>query len=216
MYLTAEQIAQLYDFSGIFEVALKGLFTARQVKAFTTQAVSSTGDPAADQELIDQGFEIIDFQRDRPRIEIMFTPGAGREQFRPLRISEVREIPVETSWSGQYKLDVITLADIRVHREFVTAVRFILHTQLYTLNADYLPRHRIQVDYKDAGSSPAMECDKGSFQTIMLFDLDFSIQDDAWPVLNPDTPPPPPLTDRLVDTDGNPIVDTDGNRIVLF
>ena len=217
MNITAEQIAALFDFPGIFEPALKSLLTAREIKAFTTQAVSSTGDAGADHELIDQGFEIIDFQRDRPRVEILFTPGAGQGQFRPLRISELQEIPIETSWSGQYKLDVITLPDIRAHREFVTAVRFIVHTQLYTLNGNILDKHRIQVDFKDAGSSPALEADKGSFQTVMLFDLDFSIQDDAWKQIEfSDVAPEPESGDEILDTGGQEILDTGGNPILAF
>jgi hypothetical protein len=180
---SAEQIAALFDFPGIMEPALKGLFTLREIKAFTTQAVPSTGDAAADQVLTGQGFDIIDFQRDRPRVEIMFTPGAGQGQFRPLQITDDTAVPVETSWSGQFKLEVITAPDVRIHRAFVTAVRFIMHTQLYTLNGNFLDKHRIQVDVKDGGTSPMMHADEGAFQTTQLFDLDFSIQDDAWATL---------------------------------
>jgi hypothetical protein len=62
-------------------------------------------------------------------------------------------------------------------------VRFIMHTQLYTLNGNFLDKHRIQVDVKDGGTSPMMHADEGAFQTTQLFDLDFSIQDDAWATL---------------------------------
>lgn len=212
--LTPEQIAALFDFPGIFEPALKTLFTARQVKAFTVQALQSTGDPVADQALIDQGFEIIDFQYDRPRVIIMFTPGAGQLQFRPLQIDEFREVPVETSWSGQFKLDVVTAADIRVHRQFVTAVRWILLTQIYTLNGTVLDKHVIQRDVKDAGSTPAMESDKGDFQTIMLFDLDFSIQDDAWPIFIPDKPDVIPAGGPLATEDDLNLETEDGQQLV--
>ncbi|HZQ47834.1 MAG TPA: hypothetical protein VFC07_12520, partial [Verrucomicrobiae bacterium] len=189
------------------------LFTALEVKAFTMQAVPSTGNAAEDQALLDAGFELIDFGRDRPRVEILFTPGAGQGQFRPLRISSDREIPVETSWSGQFKLDVITLPDIRVHRQFVTAVRFVMHTQLYLLNGNYLDRHRIQVDVKDSGTTPAMESDKGDFQTTLLTDIDFSIQDEAWPEIAETAPA---TFEPLQDTQGNAFTDTKGEEILGY
>jgi len=214
MNLTAEQIAALFDFPGIFEPALKGLFTALEIKAFTLQAVPSTGDAMADQALIEQGLEIIDFQRDRPRVEIMFQPGAGQGQLRPLRISDTQEIPVETSWGGQFKLEVITLPDIRIHRAFVTAVRFVMHTQLYTLNGNQLTRHVIQRAFTDSGSTPALQPDQGDFQTTLLFDLDFSIQDDAWPEFIPADLTP--ALKELLDTAGAPITDTAGDPIEAF
>jgi hypothetical protein len=179
---TAEQIAANYDFPRVFEPALKTLLTLREIKAFTSQMTISTGDDAADQALLDQGWEIIDFQKDRPRAEIFFSPGAGQGQFRPLTLNGV-ELPVETSWSGQFKLDVFTTDDIKIHSAFVTALRFIMHTQLLCLNGNQLTMHRIQVDPRDAGTTPVLAPEKGVFQTTMLTDLDFSIQDDAWATL---------------------------------
>src|SRR5690242_7850864 len=107
---TPEQIAAIYDFQQVMELALKTIFTAQQIKAFTSQMIESTGNSANDQALIDQGWDIINFQKDRPRVEILFTPGAGQDQFRAATINGV-EVPVETSWSGQFKLDVITRAN---------------------------------------------------------------------------------------------------------
>jgi hypothetical protein len=180
---TAEAIAAIYDFPRVFEVALKTLFTAREIKAFTSQMLESTGDEAADQELIDAGWEIIDFQKDRPRVEIFFVPGAGQEQYRATTIGE-DEFPVETSWKGQYRLDVFTRDNIKVHSAFVTAIRFIMHAQLLSLNGSALTLHKIQTFQKDSGTTPMEKPEEGIFQTSLLFDIDFSIQDDAWDTLN--------------------------------
>jgi hypothetical protein len=213
---SAEQLAAVYDFQGVMEVALKSLFTAREVKAFTSQFIVSTGNDAEDEALIEQGYEILDFQRDRPRVEITFTPGAGQDQFAAKIIAGV-EMPVETSWSGQFKVDVITAPDIRVHKAFVIAVRFLLHTQLQSINgSEYLPLHRIQPFAMDAGTSPQMKTDQGDFQTTLLFDIQFSIQDDAWDLLAAgDAPPPPvPAGNAIEDTGGNPFEDTGGNQIL--
>lgn len=182
---TAEQIASIYDFQGILELALKTLFTLREVKAFTSQMTPSTGDPAADQALIDEGWDILDFQKDRPRVEIIFTPGAGQGQFRATTIAGLeKQVSIDTSFKGQFRLDVFTLPDIAVHKAFVTAVRFIMHTQLLTLNGTTLLRHRIQPDLMDAGTTPITKAEQGTFSTTLLFDVDFSIQDDAWEQLN--------------------------------
>jgi len=187
--ITPEIIAAIYDFPGIFEPALKALFTAREIKAFTSQAVESTGDAGEDQELVEQGFEIIDYQKDRPRVEIIFTPGASQGRYRNTIVSGI-ELPLDIAWSGQFKLDVFTAADVRIHRALVTQVRFIMHTQLLQVNA-FLPdgtagnpgtltRHRIQPCQKDSGTTPIMRPEDGSFQTSLLTDIDFTIQDDAW------------------------------------
>lgn len=217
---TAEQLAAVYDFQGIMEVALKSLFIEREIKAFTSQYVVSTGDDAQDAELVEQGFEILDYQKDRPRVEITFMPGAGQDQF-AAKIIAGFEMPVETSWSGQFKLDVITAPDIRVHKGFVIAVRFLMHTQLQSVNgSEYLPLHRIQSFAMDAGTSPQMKTDQGDFQTTVLFDIQFSIQDDAWDLLvvgeAPPAPPVPPAGEAIQDTGGNPLVDTGGNEILGF
>jgi hypothetical protein len=189
---TAEQIAEIYDFPRVMEVSLKALFTAREVKAFTSQMIGSTGDAAQDQALIEQGWDIIDFQKDRPRVEIFFQPGAGQGRFRATTVNGI-VIPLETAWNGQFKLDVFTLPDIRAHAAFVTMVRFIMHTQLLQVNA-FLPdgtqgnpgtllSHRIQSFQKDAGTTPLMKSEEGVFQTSLLTEIDFSIQDDAWATL---------------------------------
>lgn len=180
---SAETIAALYDFPRVFEPALKTLFTLREIKAFTSQMITSTGDDAADQQLIDEGWDIIDYQKDRPRAEIYFTPGAGQGQFRVTTIGGI-EVATETSWSGQYRLDVFTSDDMRVHSAFVTAIRFILHTQLLSLNGNQLLMHAIKVQPKDTGTTPTLNPEKGVFQTSLLTDIDFSIQDDAWATLN--------------------------------
>jgi hypothetical protein len=41
---TPKQIASIYDFERVMELALKGLFTDNEVKAFTSQMIVGTGD----------------------------------------------------------------------------------------------------------------------------------------------------------------------------
>lgn len=183
-------IALVFDFEHIFEVAIKALFIANAIKAFTSQMTASTGNAAQDAALVAAGWDIIDFQKDRPRVEITFTPGSGAQQWNNKTFTgsvtgynPTGEIPVETSWKGQIKLDLITPADMQIHTAYRNFVRFLMHTQLTTLNNTALTLHRIQSFYHDAGTTPVLKPETGLFQTSMLYDLDFSIQDDAWATL---------------------------------
>lgn len=223
-------IAAIYDFPGIFEPALQTLFVSRGITAFTSQAVASTGDALQDQELVEQGFEIIDYQKDRPRVEILFVPGSGQERFRPTLVEGV-EIPLEVAWAGQFKVDVFTLPDVRMHRAYVTMVRFILHTRLLQVNA-FLPdgttpgnpgtlkKHRIQNYQTDSGTTPHMQPEPGVFQTSLIMDINFSIQDDAWADFNPDIEGgggvQPQPSEPILDAKGFAILDAKGKRILGF
>ena len=182
---TPENIAKVYDFSNVFEVALKTLFTSgpTQVKAFTSQMIPTTGDASQDAQLQQQGYEIIDFIKDRPRVEIFFTPGAGQERHEAQNIGGF-DTSVETSWKGQFRLDCTTDADIRQHSAFVTMVRYVMHTQLYNgINGKILQNHYIHQFAKDSGTTPMIKTEEGLFQTTLLFNIDFSIQEGAWALL---------------------------------
>jgi len=176
---TTENIALIYDFERVMETSLKSLFTANNIKAFTSQMIARSGDKEQDAAAVKAGYDLIDFQKDRPRAEIMFTPGAGQGRFVAKVIGDI-EMPVETSWKGQFKIDLITAADIRIHAAFRTVVRFIMHTQLLSVNGTSLLLHKIQTFYRDGGTSPVMKPEEGIFQTTMIFDLDFSLEDCAW------------------------------------
>lgn len=185
---TNDQISALYNFEAVMEMALAQLFIANDVKAFGTQWIpkASTGDAAADAATdaanIALGYSLLDFQLDRPRVEIMFTPGAGAGQFNNKVIAGT-EMPVETSWSGQFKVDCITPEDSILHAQFRTLIRYILHTQLQSINGNQLTMHKVQQFAMDAGTTPVLKLEEGVFITTILFDINFSIQDDAWDTL---------------------------------
>lgn len=179
---TPDQIAAVFDFERVFELAAKALLTANNIKAFTSQMIVTSGSADGDAALVAQGWDIINFQKDRPRAELIFTPGAGQKQPR-VAVFNGNEFPVETAWKGQYKIDLITGADMRIHAAFRTMVRFVMHTQLLTINGPYLDLHQIQSFHADNGTSPVMKPEDGVFQTTMLFEIDFGILDAAWATL---------------------------------
>lgn len=217
MNVSAEQIAAVYDFESVLERTLQTLFNNELITSFTCQDFGAMKDDGKGNQV-----PVIDFQKDRPRVEILFTAGAGQGQFRPLTVDGV-EVPVETSFKGQYRLDIVTAADIKIHAAYRTLIRYLLHTQLLSVNGvDPMTLHRIHRFQMDAGTSPTYKPDEGTLRTILTFDIDFSIQDDAWltvvpPVpAEPDITPVPVETRTIDDTDGNPLVDTEGNELTGF
>jgi hypothetical protein len=170
-----EQIAAVYDFENVLEAGLQALFDSLKIKSFTTQdfgAENADGTPK------------IDFQKERPRVEISFTVGPGQGQFRPLVVDGV-EVPVETSFKGSYTLDVITGVDIAIHAAYRTQIRYQMHARLLSVNGTPpMTLHQIQRFQRDAGTSPTFKSEEGYLRSILKFDIDFSIQDDAWATLN--------------------------------
>lgn len=112
-------------------------------------------------------------------MEIMFTAGAGQNQRPYLRdIQQERE----TAWKGQYRLDLITEAKATVHNDYRTKIRSLMHGLPYQINETHLPYHKLQF-LVDAGTTPTLDSREGYYMTVMIFDVDFSIQANAWALL---------------------------------
>lgn len=179
----AADIASVFGFKFIFENALKTVLSTNEVNAFTTQAIERTGDETVDAENEAAGYQLLDFQRDRPRAEIDFTPGAGVGRWHPLPVNGVK-FSVESAWGGTYRVLVVTKPDIREHNAMVNAIRFLMLTMGARINDPAtLPKHHIAPQFKDSGSTPTTKAEDGSFTTILAYDINFSIQSNAWTAL---------------------------------
>ena len=177
---TAEQLAAIYSFPNLFERALQAVFADAQIAAYTSQLVPTTGNAAQDAALVADGYEIISFQRDRPRAEILFTPGAGLGRFIPLAVAGTK-VPVESCWSGTYLVRALTKPDIREHNAFVVQLRFLLQTMGVRLNGTApMTRHAVAPMFRDGGSSPLTKNEDGYYETTLQYNLNFSVQADAW------------------------------------
>lgn len=177
---TAAQIAAIYDFKNLLERALAAVFTANGIKNFTSQSVGSTGNAAQDAALEAEGFQIMSFQRDRPRAEIDFTPGAGQGRWHPLAVDGVK-VPVESCWSGTYRVLIVTKPDIREHNAFVCLIRFLMQTMGARINnVAPLTAHCVAPQFRDTGTTPTTKSEDGAFETLLQYDLTFSVQADAW------------------------------------
>lgn len=163
----------LYDFERVLEKATRAVFVAVEIKAFTTYAVPKSGDSAIDDQL-----ETYDLQKDKPRAEIMFTPGAGQGHFKL-----VNSVERETCWKGQLRIDIVSEDDMRIHSALRVKVRALMHGFRELVNSvEPMQYHKVQF-CADAGSTPALQIQEGELVTTMLFDIDFSVQDDAWALI---------------------------------
>src|ERR1017187_9389800 len=167
----------VYDFDGAFETAAKSVLTGMQLKVFTTQ-------------------DKPDFQKERPRIEIKFTLGAGLQRFVPI-INGAIATPAtpdvtpallffcrrESARAFNAQFDLITAADISSHADFRAQARNALAQLWQLINGAALPRHCVQLS-RDGGSSPILIApEQGMMKTEMSFGGTISIQQDAWPAL---------------------------------
>jgi hypothetical protein len=151
----------IYDFERVLETSAKAVFTTAEVAAFTSQ-------------------DTFDFQKNRPRVEILFTPGAGRQQYHVLASGNL----VETSWSGTFRVQVVTRADISIHSEFRAEVRGIMHALPWTINEVEPMMHHCLHRIVDGGTS-GMEIapEDDLMKTTLEFQVDFSVQADAWALI---------------------------------
>ena len=168
----------IYDFEGISETAAKQVLASMEIQAFTTR-------------------DKPDFQRDRPRVEIKFTLGAGLQRFMPV-VNGAIATPTtpnvsptilfycrrESAWGFRMQFDLLTGIDIEGHADYRAQVRSAL-AQLWQLVNGVPPmtRHCMQL-LKDNGSSPVLVApESGMMKTEMSFDGTISVQANAWGAL---------------------------------
>lgn len=161
--LTYDQLTnteKLYMFEFIFPEAVRLVLKDREITAHTN-------------------FVPPELQKERPRAEIIFIPGSGRNIWALIN-GEKREC----AWSGQFLLHIITAADEAIHARYVTKLRSLMHG-IGTLvnNTPPMQFHKIQEFFRDAGTSEKIQPEDGAYQTSLAYDIDFSIQANAWAAL---------------------------------
>lgn len=148
----------IYNIEGVLEEAFAAVLRARAL------TVSIVADEAK-------------FQKVRPRAELVAMLQGG--QNRPYAEGEPQRPNVghlrEQAYRVQLKADVIadTLENARI---YICTIR-----RRFDKIADEitLTRHYIH-SCRNAGSTPAHKPEDGYYRSTMLFDLDVSIQQDAW------------------------------------
>ncbi len=123
----------------------------------------------------------IDLQKSRPRVELMFVNGAGRNQwFTPPALipTSIYAGRRETAWRGQMKVGVVTASDFKVHSSFRATARAKIHGIVIGMNKA-LPLHCVEMIY-DRGCSVVQKPQDDEFLTSMIFEIDFCIRATSW------------------------------------
>lgn len=154
-------VSDIYNLEAVVENSIQAVFTASSVVSFTTQ-------------------QLADLQKGRPRVEIEYINGAGHERW-----IKVNGYPRETAWKGTVKLELITNADISIHSAYRTQIRSIMHGLSQTVNeVAPMTLHNIHQFLIDGGTSPKWVPQEGSYQTTMNFEINLSVQANAWAILS--------------------------------
>lgn len=164
----------IYDFETVFETALKNVFKARSITAYTSVDFSlSNGD----------GTPIQKLQLKRPRVEIQFSPGEGNGQWH-LNTESGETTLREQGWSGEYTVRIVTAARYDAHSAYRAEVRGVLHNLTLLNGTDPMLRHKIQPQSHDGGTSPiVVDTEEGTFTSQIKMAINFSVQTDAWSAL---------------------------------
>jgi hypothetical protein len=150
----------IYDFEGVGEDAFEA-----DLNAVELVVVTSGTDP--------------EFQRDRSRVEVYMKPGKWLGTLKPaLGVASAPGSMRETSFDGHIRVTLITRADMEVHKNFRAAVRNRMSNCVPRLNKTLLTRHKLH-SVETAGTEHDYASNEGRFESDLLFNVKFSIQDDA-------------------------------------
>jgi hypothetical protein len=148
---------QIYNFETTLENAVKAILVAAGLTCYASEDAAAT-------------------ERTRPRVEIMFTPGAASDHLQ-LVGSERRC----DSFSGSLILSAITdMKDgIASHMTYRAALRSIGARLIYSLDATALPYHEVH-DIAAGGSTPTISPAEGVWESRQLYNVKFNIKQSAW------------------------------------
>ena len=171
-------VAQVYDFDGIFEPPIAKLFLAAGVIAYASQGRlndDGTFNPQPN------------FQKDRPRVEIVFTRGPGAKRW-TLPTNPNPNIPLanqarESAWKANLAITALTEAGGVTHFKFLAQVRNICATLPAALDGLTLATHCINGPIVDLGETHRYNQQEGYYATILNYSFDFSVQNTTWALL---------------------------------
>jgi tetraacyldisaccharide-1-P 4'-kinase len=153
-------LAIIYDFETPIQAAFKALLTEAGLSAFTPD-------------------DTIDFQKDRPRVEILFTDsGANNSRHQICPDGKYRH----DLYKGTVTLAVITNPrtengeQTTTHQEYKAKVRQVM-AEAYTAELD-----DFEIRYvTPAGSTPKISPEDGVEVSNLVYNIDFNIKATSWP-----------------------------------
>ena len=156
---------QVYAFERILPLGLKPVMVAAGINAFTIE-------------------DACDLQKDRPRAELFFASGSGQGIFKQITVNG-EPYPVETSWLGAYEIIAVTVDDPEVHLAYLAKLRRIMFCAGPKINnQEPMTLHKLQPFIRDGGTVNNWEPQEGAIHSRLTFEINFSIQDDAWELIS--------------------------------
>lgn len=182
MIPSAQNIAMIYALEKAAELGFKTYLESAGVKTFAgSLLIPSSGDADLDKANVAAGYNIIDFQKDRPRVEIFATLGAGKQQFIPH--PQYPDVECETLWDITIAFNALTRADMMVHDAYRTMVRYLTHSARGVINGVGGMENHYLGTITDGGTSPVEVPEQGIFRTILSINSMISVQANAWALL---------------------------------
>lgn len=180
--ITQPNIASIYDFERIFETAFAAVMASYSLTAATPDTIAS-------------------FQEKRPRVEIVVKAGqaidrgnGGAMKFLQ-NYSDASFPPItllaHAAYSGTAAFTVVTNSkesDKAMHAQYRSAIRFLLDTIQPRINGAGTPgglvNHCLQFT-RPTNTSLIFADKEGFWRSSLEYEIQFSIQDNAWAALNP-------------------------------
>lgn len=177
-------ITDIYDFLTPTEDAIAAAFKANEIACFTPLGQQKF---AEDEATLGEK-ERQDFQRPRPRLDIVLHPGPGKGILRPAAGYRITSGHLrEKAWACSLMISVITAAEILVHRAYLARVLFLCDTLAHDANATRLLTHHFLQSIRCQGGTVGYHPQDGNFETQLTFDVDLSVKEDAWDSLDAQT-----------------------------
>jgi len=172
--------SDIYDYFTPIEEAIAARFTAANLTCYTALGLEllsaeSTTSATGEQE----------FQKARPRVELVLQPGAAKGM---LRAQADRKTTFghmrEKARMASLQMRIITAPQVVAHRAFVAQVLFLCDTLAADVNnTKSLTNHNLQ-SVRCSGGSVGYKPEDGDFETTLNFDVEFSVQEYAWDALD--------------------------------
>ncbi len=176
----------IYDYQTPIEEAIASVMVANEVTCYT---------PLGEQIIVD-GLKsspdaLQQFEKKRPRIEIVLTGVSGIGRLWPYGSKKgASGFNREQAYSGQLTVRVITEANIVTQRAYLSLVQNLMDTIGAAANvatkADgslIMPYHCIG-GIRKTGDTPNYAPQDGLIETMLTYNLDFSVVDTAWALLD--------------------------------
>jgi hypothetical protein len=172
--------SDIYDYFTPIEDAIAAVFKAAEITCLTPLGVQKFEVDEADT----SDKDALEFQKPRPRVEVVLHPGSNLGLLYPVSGRRVAAGHLrEQARRAMLTLTIVTKDSILEHRAFVAQVLYIADTLAYeATNSRLLVNHNLS-SLRCTGGTAGYRPQDGVMETLLNFDLDFAVQVAAFAAL---------------------------------